>query len=125
MQSTSEQRRMAGGVERRAQAGDVVAHRRGGVGLHGQHGLDPPLGIGAQPRLEAVGVGGRAEAEVEDLDLDSHAPRRLGPAEAEAAGGERERVVAGREDVGERRLPAGVAVADIDRDLAARCARRA
>ena len=62
-----------------------------------------------------VGVDRGAEAEVDHLDLDPHLPRRRRPAEPEAPGGEHQRPVAGREHVGDRRLPAGVAVADVDR----------
>ena len=91
MQSTASSAGWPRGVERRPQRGDVVAHRRRGVGLHREHRADGVAAVGAQPLRHPVGVDPGAEAEVHHLDLDAHAPRGLGPAEPEAAGGEHER----------------------------------
>ncbi len=109
---------MPGRVERRPQGGHVVQHRRGCIGLHRHHRLDRMAGVRRQPLGDAGAVDRVGEAEVDDLDVHPHLPRRLRPADPEAPGGKDQRLVAGREHVGDRRFPRRVAVADVDRHLA-------
>ena len=49
-----QQRRMVGGVERPADGGNVVASRRGGVGLHHQHRLDRRRSLSARSRASTA-----------------------------------------------------------------------
>ena len=48
-----QQRRMTGSVDRGPDRRDVVADRRRGVGVHGQHRLDLAIRVGSQPLLRA------------------------------------------------------------------------
>ena len=122
MQSTTRSAGCPAASSARAQGRDVVADRRGGVGLHRQHRADRVRrGRRAAARRRAPGRCRRGSR--------SRSPRPRRPSAAPSAAQPRpKRPVAttsarspGREDVGDRRLPAGVAVADVDRDLARRC----
>ena len=120
-----EKRRMSGRVQRRPHRAHVVQDRRGGVGLHDEDRADRPVAVGRQPLGDARGIDRVLEAEVDDLGLHPHLPRRGRPSEPEAAGDEEERPVAGREQVRDRGLPGGMPVADVERDRGRRSAPRA
>ena len=79
MQSTARSAGWPAASSAAAQRRDVVADRRGGVGLHRQHRADRVAAVGAQPLGDPVRVDRGAEAEVHHLDLDAHLPRRLPP----------------------------------------------
>ena len=115
-----EQRRVPRRVDRRAHRGNVVPDRGRRIEMRHEHRLDPMLGIGAQRRLEARGIGGRVQAEVDHIDLDPHRAGMFRPADAEPPGRHHQRLVPAREHVGDRRLPGAVTVRDVNRHMRGR-----
>ena len=73
-------------------------------------------------RAGSTGGGG---AEVQHLHVDADRARALRPADPEAPGGEHERPVPAREQVGVRGLPRGMAVADVHGHVLRRAGDRA
>ena len=114
-----EQRRVAGRVDGRAHRRHVVAHRGRGIDMREQHDPDRAVAVGAQRGLDPGGIDRGPAAEVDPVDDDAQRLDRRGPPLAEAPGDERERPVARAEEIGVRRLPRRVAVADVDRDVLA------
>ena len=114
-----EQRRVRGGVDRGAQRGEVAGRAAGGVGVDDEDRADAMRGVVAQHRLDggridrpAFDVGRAHGAAAERLDL-------LGPAVGEVAGARHQDRRAGRDQVGDHRLPAAVAVGGVEEDLGA------
>ena len=113
-----EERRMPGRVERpRSAATSLRTEEAVSVCTASTARIACPRSAVSRSAI-AVGVDRRLEARVDHLDLDPHLPRRRRPAEPEAPARRHQRLVARREQVGDRGLPAGMAVADVDRDLA-------
>ena len=106
---------MSDRVQDRAQAGDIVADRTGGIHMHPQNRLDPVAGVGAQRLGDAIHVPGGGLAEIKKLGLDPQSLRHVRPAVAEPAGGGHQHRLARRHHVGQGRLPGAVTVADVDR----------
>jgi hypothetical protein len=114
-----EERRMVRGVDRGADRRDVARRAARGVGLDDEDRADPMRGVVAQRRLD----GGRVDREAlavrrphrdaaERLDL-------LGPAVREVAGARYEHRGTGRDQVGDHRFPAAVAVGGVEEDFGA------
>ena len=105
-----QQRRVIGGVDRPADGGDVVAHRRAGVDVHREDRLDRPVGVGPQARLDVGRVDRRPVGRVDGLDLDAGHRGHLAPDDREPAGFEHEHTVAARQRVADRHLPRAMTV---------------
>ncbi len=61
-----------------------------------------------------AGVDGRPPRALHHLDIGAHEGGHLAPADGEAAAGQHQHLVAARQHVGDRRLPAAMAVGGID-----------
>ncbi len=108
--------RVPGGVDRAAYLGDAVGDAGRGLVVDLHHRLDRVLLVLAQPRLDRSGIDAGAPVARQRLDLDSELLRVLAPVEREIAGLRHQHLVAGREDVDDRRLPGAMAVAGIGDD---------
>jgi hypothetical protein len=101
-------------------ARDVVDDAGGGIDLHDEHGLDRAGLVLAQPRLQRRRVDGAAPIAGQDLHGDAQGFGHAAPAGREKAAFEDEHLVAAREEIAEHRLPAAMAVGDVDVGLSAR-----
>ena len=101
---------MIGGVDRPPDRGDVVAHRRAGVDVHGEHRFDRAVGVGPQTFLDVAGIDRRPVGRVDGLDLDARHRGHLAPHDREPARLEHEHTVATRQRVADRHLPRAVTV---------------
>jgi hypothetical protein len=102
------------GRDRAMDRRDVVDHPGRGVDLDDEDGLDLARGIGGQTLRERGGIDGAPRVALQDLDLDAHHPRHVTPPEREQAALEHQHGLAPRQHVGERGLPAPVAVGGVD-----------
>ena len=112
-----QQRRMPRRIDCRAQAYDIRPDCRCGIHLRHQHRFDRMVAVGAQGLLDQVQIKRRRLAEIQQLHLDTHAARRIGPAKAELPRCQHQSTVAARKQVGIRRLPCRMSIPDKGGDV--------
>ena len=93
---------------------EIVHHARRGIDLDDENGLDLARGIGGEALRKRRGIDGAPRITLQDFNLDAHHPRHVAPPEREQAALEHQHGLASRQHVGERGLPAAVAVRGVD-----------
>ena len=116
--STIKQRRMPGRIERAAHAGHVAGDAGGRLVVADEHGLDVMPLVGLEARLDHVERDALAPLHVDDIDVEPVPAGEVGPQVRELAEHGDQHLVAGRERVGHRRLPAARARRREHEDLA-------
>ncbi len=112
-----QQRRVPSLVKHSAQPLDIVLHGGRRIHLHRKDRGDLVLGVGLQDLGHLRQIDRRAPPEIEQLRLGAHLRGHLPPGRAEMAGAQHQHPVAAADHVAQRGLPAGMAVADVDRHL--------
>jgi hypothetical protein len=97
---------MPGGIEPAAHAGYVAGDAGGRLAVTDEHGLDVMPLVGVEARLDHVKRNTFAPLHVDDVDVETVPAGEVGPQVRELAEDGDHHLVAGRERVGHRRLPA-------------------
>ena len=108
---------MLGLVERAADLGERQHHAGRGLVVDGEHGLDLVALVGGEALAELGELQSLAPIGADDLDLEAERLGQFLEAQRKVTGLDHQHQIAGREQVGDRRLPGAMAGRGVEEDL--------